>query len=99
MANKDKVTAWLDAETERGTKRITRLDMNCDDAPTIFVKNDRHRVCTMDFPDDQKDMKSPFQSKILKAFAAIVLEGLTPAQRRAVREAVPELLINDDPRF
>ncbi len=91
---KKKQTAWLDVEMERGTaSEIASIDMDCSSTPTINVTRDRRRICTMEFPADQKDMKSPFTDMIVKALAVIMLEGLTPNQRRALEVATPELTI------
>ncbi len=76
MANKDTVTAWLDVEYEKGTKRIVRVDMDTSDAPTISVKYARTHICTMEFPHDQANMKTPFVNTIARALAALVIIGL-----------------------
>ena len=69
------VTAWLDAETGKGTRRFVDIDMGISTAPTISLKRDRYRVCTMDFPADQQNMQTPFVDAIARAMVILMCLG------------------------
>lgn len=70
------VTVWMDVETKKGTKEITRAVIYYDETPMIWTGRDRHHICSMDFPEDQEDMKKPFVDALAWALAVLLITGL-----------------------